>query len=347
MSQAVLAPIIHRDSYTLAVEREILDWMRETVWMPLLIELHNAGVPVDPKYQAIKFDETGAAERVNAGNSAISEALNSGRIHYADGVFTGRFSSKITKELRAIGVVRDVKSGGFRLTGTMPDDIKAAVVNSLQQSRELHSQVTRTLATIETNLTTQGIGLGLNFSKAVDQIIVNAGRDFISSVATQGIAVPAEFTPAMRKQLTEQLTTNLDLHIQGWAKDRIPQLRKRVEENVFNGMRSDRLAKIIESEFGISKRKAAFLADQETGLLMAKYREARYQDVGVQEYIWQTAHDVRVRPDHAALNGQRFSFKNPPITNRATGDRNNPGTDWRCRCVPRPIVSFVPETAEK
>ena len=97
----------------------------------------------------------------------------------------------------------------------------------------------------------------------------------------------------------------------------------------------------IESEFGVSKRKAEFLADQEAGLVTAKYRKIRYDSLGVQEYVWQTSGDIRVRPDHAALNNRRFAFSNPPVCDNATGRRCNPGEDYRCRCVPRPIVNFA------
>lgn len=330
-------PIIHKDAYTRAVETEVLDWMREAVFQPLLIELFNADVPVDPQYQQIKHDGEG---RVNDA-SAVRNALNTGRIHYADGVFSGTFSSAISKELRSMGAKRNVQQNTFTLAeAALPDDIKAAVASSLQKSRELHASISRTLAEMELNIATTS--LGLNFNRAVDAIISDAGRQFIASVATAGIGVPAEFTVAMRNQLTRELTENMDLGIKGWAAQRIPDLRRRVEGNVFAGMRSDKLARIIEAEFGIAKRKAEFLADQETGLLTAKYRQARYQDVGVQEYIWSTSHDTCVRADHRALDGKRFSFNNPPVTNRATGARNNPGEDWRCRCNPIPVFSLAP-----
>lgn len=333
-----LTPIQHKDAYTRVVESVILGWMREAVFMPLLIDLFNADVPVDPQYQQIKFDEEG---RINA-MGAVRAALESGRIHYADGLFTGRFSSQISGELRAMGATRDLQNAGFRLAQSqLPDDIKAAVVSSMQKARELHTQISNTLAAMETNIASSA--LGLNFKVAVDRILTDAGRQFISSVASNGsVAVVPDFTDATRAQLTEALTTNTELGIRGWAAERIPQLRRRVEENVFKGMRTDKLARIIEAEFGVGKRKAEFLADQETGLLMAKYRQGRYQDVGVQEYIWQTSNDIRVRPDHAALNGRRFNFNAPPITDKATGRRNNPGEDYRCRCVPKPILNFVP-----
>ena len=92
----------------------------------------------------------------------------------------------------------------------------------------------------------------------------------------------------------------------------------------------------------MSQRKAKFLASQETRLLTSKLKEVRYKDVGIDEYIWQTVKGTPehpVRPMHKKLNGTKQRFSSPPITNEK-GQRNNPGEDYRCRCVARPIVKF-------
>ncbi len=100
----------------------------------------------------------------------------------------------------------------------------------------------------------------------------------------------------------------------------------------------DGLIPQIEARFDVSKNKATFLAEQETNLLVAKFREERFKETVGDEYTWMTSHDSRVRHDHKVLDGQRFFFSTPPITNRVTGARNNPGEDFRCRCVARPVL---------
>jgi len=80
------------------------------------------------------------------------------------------------------------------------------------------------------------------------------------------------------------------------------------------------------------------IARQETSLFVSKYREERYTGAGITEYIWSTSKDQRVRPDHAALDHQVFSWDSPPVTDRATGKRNNPGADFGCRCLALPVI---------
>lgn len=53
-------------------------------------------------------------------------------------------------------------------------------------------------------------------------------------------------------------------------------------------------------------------------------------------YIWRTRNDEKVRPSHAANNGQIFAWNDPPQT-------GHPGEDFGCRCTAEP---YYPESAE-
>lgn len=346
-------PIVHRDSYVHLVEDEINAYFREVIFEPLFRLLEDNGVPIEPKWQAIKHDELGrenstppkwgerrrAPARANAGETALREALRTGRVQYAAGVFSGKFSSRISLELRQLGASFDKSTSTFRLAeSSIPLDLRASLADAAMKSREISDQVLRTLGAMSENIGTAA--LGLSFGKQVDLIVGDLQKQLVRTVSgLEGISVSPDVTPEIRKALDEKLTHNLDLAIKDFTREEIPELRRLVEENVFHGGRSDRLADIIEARFGVAKRKANFLADQETGLLTAKFREERYSEVGVREYIWSTSHDLRVRPDHRALDGKRFSFASPPVCDRASGRRCNPGEDYRCRCIARPVFS--------
>jgi hypothetical protein len=51
-------------------------------------------------------------------------------------------------------------------------------------------------------------------------------------------------------------------------------------------------------------------------------------------YIWRTAGDDKVRPSHAANEGERFAWDNPP-------DTGHPGEDINCRCVAEPYYGIT------
>ncbi|WP_082074554.1 phage minor head protein [Martelella endophytica] len=53
-------------------------------------------------------------------------------------------------------------------------------------------------------------------------------------------------------------------------------------------------------------------------------------------YIWRTQHDERVRPSHAANDGNIYAFDNPPAT-------GNPGEAYGCRCWAEPYDASTGE----
>lgn len=337
-----LQPIEHRDSYNRGIEREINAYFAEAIFAPLQLVLLEAGVPLSKRYQAIPFDEFG---RVNSIASSLEAAINSGRVHYADGVFSGRFSSTITRELRAIGATFNKEAGTFTIAeSVIPMELRGILATASAKSKSVTDQLLRILTEMQANVAAANIGLQLG--KALDAVTADLGRQLLTTTAglkPEDIALQPVIDDGLRERLRKDYTENTELNIKKFAKARIPELRARVEENAFKfGGRTDRLAKIIEAEFGVSKRKAEFLADQETGLLVSKYRKEKYVGMGITEYTWSTSHDSRVRQSHRVLDGKRFSFAvGAQVAPPGQSARYcNPGEDYRCRCVPRPIINL-------
>ena len=108
------APIVHKPEYTRLVERELIRYLEEVLYGPLLERIRDAGVKLQPKFQAIPYDETG---RENASTSAVEKALAEGRIWYADGAFSGKFSAAISRQLRDMGATKSSAGGlaSFRI----------------------------------------------------------------------------------------------------------------------------------------------------------------------------------------------------------------------------------------
>ncbi len=351
MSERVLQPIQHRDAYTRAVEREVAAYFEEAIFAPLFVILRDAGVSTDPAFQAIKFDEFGRREnsfliRLNAG-TAIERAIREGRINYADGVFSGRFSSATSKELLAAGAKFDREAKVFKIDpAAVPLELRGILATAAANTAAVNVAVLGTLEAIAENVPLARALLA-SVTDTLEKIEGDLGRQLVetaSSMTPRGVALAPTIDPATRARLRAEFTENLDLGIKGFAAERIPELRRRVEENALQfGGRVDRLAKIIEAEFGVAKRKAEFLADQETGLLVSKYRAVKYGELGIDDYIWSTSHDARVRPSHRVLDGKRFSFSRGALVSDPGQPARylNPGEDWRCRCVPRPLVNLA------
>ena len=161
----------------------------------------------------------------------------------------------------------------------------------------------------------------------------------------KNITVGPQLTKEQAARIADEWQTNMKLWVKDFTEKEILKLRKDVKSSVFTGNRYESMVSKIQKSYGVSANKAKFLARQETSLLMTKFKETRYKDVGVNEYEWRCVAGSKnhpVRPAHKKLEGLRFSWDNPPITT-APGEpvrRNNPGQDYNCRCFAKPIVRF-------
>lgn len=287
-----------------------------------------------------------SSSRENAATSALEAALESGRIQYADGKFSGSFNSEISRELRDLGATFDKQLKVYTLSqDNTPVELRGILADAAQKTKGLSETILNTLTQMQANIDQTKIGI--QFTRTLDKITDDLGKQLVTttlSLRPEDIGITPQIDTTTREALKKDFTESTDLSIKNFAKERIPELRAKVEENAFKfGGRTDRLAKIIEAEFGVTKRKAEFLADQETGLLVSKYRKEKYNQIGITEYTWSTSNDGRVRKSHRLLNGRRFSFAtgaqvSPP---GQPARYCNPGEDYRCRCVPRPIINLA------
>ena len=348
--QRILQPVIWREGYGQLVERELLAYFKDAVFRPLFDVLIEAGAILNPKDQAIKFDESGKEklnreERQNAGRSALEEALATGRVWYADGVFGSDqgFGSEVSRELRALGARYDAEKGVYKIEeASIPFQLRGALSTAQAQAEAAHRAVITTLTQIAGNMAQAPVGLDL--SQPITRILIDLNSQFNKSVkGLEAITVAPELQPAVREALVKTLTQNLELSVKNFSADQVLELRKMAEANLMSGARLDKLSRMIEAQFGVAKRKANFLASQETSLLTAKFRMERAKNAGSTSYVWYCRHDNRVRPGHQALNGTRQNWDQPPVDNPRTGEHHNPGEAFNCRCFARPIIEVAME----
>lgn len=106
--------------------------------------------------------------------------------------------------------------------------------------------------------------------------------------------------------------------------------RARIEAVIADAIINRRNKKYLIAELakalGVSKRKAAFAAEDQTHKLNASLTVIRNKQLGIPGYIWQTRQDSRVRHLHAQRQGKYFEWSKPPSD-------GPPGWPIRCRCV--------------
>lgn len=273
--------------------------------------------------------------KMHNSKASLKSALEQGKVQWYDGYFTGPFSASVSKDIRSMGGTWNrLKKAYTCPLSNLPVDIKAAISAG-------HARVNRTVEEIYKKLDTiqDSPAKYLDFKNQFEDTVADLNIQFAKTVkAKDEITVAPKFTPEMESRLAESYSKNLNHFANEFTDKEVYKLRSIVTDNVLDGFRSDRLVKRLVSEYGVTKRKAKFLARQETSLMVAQYRQVRYEEAGLKRYKWSTSHDERVRKDHKELQGRVFSYNDPPITDRATGAKNNPGQDYNCRCIAIPVL---------
>lgn len=305
--------------------------LKERMWAPIedIINIIFERVLFEPLRRALA--EHGI-EIENARPVGLERALLAGQVWYRDNRIYGTFNASISKELKGMGARFDKRSSSWSFPGALPFRYQMAVAAADAKAKKAQEAVLSALD-----------GINIDDQRTPEQLKEQYGtaawrmnEEFIA--ATKAVTIAPEFTEAARKAISTEWATNLDLYIKNWMAENILALRQKVQENTERGGRAEALVKTIQDTYGTSKTKAKFLARQETSLLMSKMREERYKDIGVERYVWTGTADERERPDHMALNGKIFTWGQPPITDRETGARNQPGEDYNCRCIAVPVL---------
>ena len=101
------------------------------------------------------------------------------------------------------------------------------------------------------------------------------------------------------------------------------------------GTRHEALADYITSRGQVAQSRAELIARTEVSRQTTILTQTRAVSIGSDGYIWRTADDGRVRPSHAAMEGQYVKWSEPPTLDGLTG---HAGALPNCRCYPEPIV---------
>ena len=221
----------------------------------------------------------------------------------------------------------------------IPENVQVALAQNTIQNQMKINQLRDFLNDIQTNL--PFIVDNMVFNEQVETILDDAGNEVKKNVKHLNVIVP-ELTNFQKQEISKTYTENMQFFVKDWAEERISKMREKVQEAVLNGYRPDTVQKMLETEFGIGARKAQFLAQNETCIMLASYKKAKYTEMGFDKFIWRTIMDSKERPLHEALNGTTWSYNNPPVIDERTGERGLPGQTYNCRCEAQPFRDNSP-----
>lgn len=137
----------------------------------------------------------------------------------------------------------------------------------------------------------------------------------------------------VNRTLNKSIKSNVKL-IKDLPKKQYTQIENILKEGLAKGDSAPSLRKQLENIEGITKRRAKFIAIDQTQKLIGDLNRVRQENEGVTRYEWDANVDARTRSAHQSNNGNVYSWDD-----RTPGDAlGPPGLEPRCRCVANPVI---------
>ena len=306
----------------------------------------------------------------------IIEAIRSGQIQYINGKFYGKFDAQISKELVKLGAKYNKLTKTYDIERQLlPLGIKDSIAYMSVFYADMAKKLNYVIDNIEFNQLYPNLKKIFEYEledvliedledeseKTLKSAFEKTGREKKKTVfeklkektkfkeLEKSIKIVPELNKNLKAELVKNYIDNVNYSIAKFTDEARLKLRKMVMDNLFKngGLQIHSLVEELRKFKGVDERRAEFIARQDTSLLIAEYRKAKYKQLGITEYIWKVARTYEatkdrphgVRPKHWELRNKRYSFDNPPAVNKK-GEHKNPGEDFGCRCYPLPIVDY-------
>lgn len=198
--------------------------------------------------------------------------------------------------------------------------------------------------------------------KRLNEVAQKAARDFVMRVNTHSKTSIRSTLNALAKEPqflppAPELTAQQEAHIEenvALIRDLTEEAYKRVEEVVILSVNTPEKEKqgmkgiydMLREKEGMSKRRAEFIAQDQTAKVYTSLNTDRMQKAGLSTFKWQHSSAGKVpRPCHVERDGKIFSLAGGPDEllwpdgsdanpdfNAKPGDYGKPGYAPRCRC---------------
>lgn len=269
-------------------------------------------------------------KNIKQGNITISSSGN---------FYVRRGNATISRALKQLGGEWNPKRKQYKLDLKKYPDINQAWTVKKEEANNRLKKVDTVLIDKEQNIDLSPLfklpeaqvdALVRDFAKNVNIVIPKA--------EDRNLGIVVKVDENVIKQFTDEYIENTELPIKNMAKRSIKRMRKEILPKIMEeGYTTESLTEMLEKEYGMTRRHAKFVAEQEARIVKSKIIKDRALSLGHNAYIWQTAHDKRVRKLHQELNGKKYYFNAPPIIDEY-GNRGNPGETFGCRCIARIIL---------
>jgi SPP1 gp7 family putative phage head morphogenesis protein len=158
---------------------------------------------------------------------------------------------------------------------------------------------------------------------------------FMAALKDAGFAVKFSMTRAASEGYQAVLVENVGL-IRSISAEYLHDVQGHVWQAVKSGYDLEMLTNTLQSRYGVTHKRAAFIARDQSSKAKAVIENVRRQELGIAQAIWQHSGAGREpRPSHVAANGKAFDLDKGMLLD---GEWVLPGQAINCRCTSRAII---------
>src|SRR5690606_37706158 len=187
------------------------------------------------------------------------------------------------------------------------------------------------------------------FQRLADQLASRLVRTTLSAIDREhrrsfGIDV-VQNSPRIRATMEAAAIQNANL-IKSIPEQYLRNVSNSVMANMRTGLLPREVAKQLQAEYGVTQRRARFIARDQTAKVNGELTKQRQVDAGYEYFRWIDSDDERVRARHRKIAETDVGFgpgvyRWDDLPKGDDGQPIQPGSDYQCRCTSRPVRNAV------
>ena len=223
-----LEPLRLKDEFYLNIEKALADYFYRLIYAPMYNEV---------------ADEIGKdwAQIYNAKSQELAEPLQkhllkmlvTGRVQYLDGRFYGEFDSRVTRAIKSLGGVYDVRGKFFSLPEKkLTDNIRIAIGTAYSKFEKVHGQIIKRLDDLQSAIDSGNLAI-FDPREQIGVTVRKMDRDLNKTL--KPLTIDYKPSDNLVEFILEKYGNDLTKYIKNWNIETIQRLRDRVSSNAFSG----------------------------------------------------------------------------------------------------------------
>ena len=147
-----------------------------------------------------------------------------------------------------------------------------------------------------------------------------------SQLKTKGVN-PLDSEPWLKEYSNSKIAENAS-YITNIRDEYSSKIEQIIYRGVTNGQSSAEMREELINQSGIARKKADFIARDQTGSILGQMTAKRHEKSGIRAFRWSDSGDSKVRDSHHERDGKIYYYADNPLL---------PGEEYNCRCVAEPI----------